>query len=118
MSKEVRLLTDQATYDIRVGKTFSAHASVNHSREEYVSKVDPSVHTNTVEGFYFIVYVPCAVSISTAASSTYTATWPSSTSATAHARPTGRTTPQAEKALKGVVGTRLTYRRTDKPPQA
>ena len=54
MAKEARLLTDQATYYLRVGKSFSAHASVNHSRGEYVSKLDPTVHTNTVEGFYSI----------------------------------------------------------------
>lgn len=30
------------------------HKSVNHSKEEYVSRLGPSVHTNTVEGFYSI----------------------------------------------------------------
>ncbi len=54
MAKEARLLTDQATYYVKVGKTFTAHASVNHSQGEYVSKLDASVHTNTVEGFYSI----------------------------------------------------------------
>ena len=54
MVREARLLTDGAPYYIRVGKTFAAHATVNHHAEEYVSKVDPTVHTNTVEGFYSI----------------------------------------------------------------
>ena len=67
IAKEARLVTDEEPHYIRVGKTFSGHVSVNHSREEYVSKLDPTVHTNTVEGFYLIfkrgmhgVYQHCA----------------------------------------------------------
>ena len=88
MAKEARLLTDQASYYLRVGKTFSAHASVNHGADEYVSKLDPTVHTNTVEGFYSIFKRGISVaSISTVASSTFTATWLSSIFATPTASP-------------------------------
>ena len=54
MASEARLITDEAVFYGRPGKTFAAHATVNHRRAEYVSKVDPTVHTNTVEGFYSI----------------------------------------------------------------
>ena len=55
MAKEARLITDSSNVYLKVGATFSAHVSVNHGREEYVSKLDPTVHTNTVEGFYSIL---------------------------------------------------------------
>ncbi|MEJ0065483.1 MAG: IS1595 family transposase [Caulobacteraceae bacterium] len=67
LAQEARLITDQATYYKRVGATFAAHVTVNHSVKEYVSKLDPSVHTNTIEGSFSIfkrgmrgVYQHCA----------------------------------------------------------
>src|SRR5437763_13569157 len=54
MAQEARLITDFSNVYLRVGATFAAHVSVNHSKEKYVSKLDPTVHTNTVEGFYSI----------------------------------------------------------------
>ena len=54
MAKEARLITDASNVYVKVGATFSGHRWVNHSKEEYVSKFDPTVHTNTVEGFYSI----------------------------------------------------------------
>jgi len=33
---------------------FADHQSVNHGREEYVSKADRTVHTNTIEGYFSI----------------------------------------------------------------
>lgn len=54
MAHEAHLMTDQATYYRRVGKTLSAHSAVNHAKGQYVSKFDANVHTNTVEGFFSI----------------------------------------------------------------
>jgi hypothetical protein len=54
MATEARLITDKATYYVKVGKSFAAHLWVNHSKDEYVSSFDPTIHTNTVEGFYSI----------------------------------------------------------------
>ena len=54
MAREAHLMTDQATYYRRVGKTVAAHSAVNHAKGEYVAKLDPRVHTNTVEGFFSI----------------------------------------------------------------
>ncbi|MGE3142594.1 MAG: transposase, partial [Hyphomonadaceae bacterium] len=52
--KEARLLTDEAPRYKGHGKRFRAHGSVNHAKEEYVSRADPTVHTNTVEGYFSI----------------------------------------------------------------
>ncbi|MBV9993884.1 MAG: IS1595 family transposase [Caulobacteraceae bacterium] len=54
IAKEARLLTDEARRYIKMGRQFADHQSVNHGKEEYVSRTDPTVHTNTVEGFYSI----------------------------------------------------------------
>lgn len=54
IAKEARLVTDEAKFYITPGKAFADHKSVAHAREEYVSKADKTVHTNTVEGFYSI----------------------------------------------------------------
>jgi transposase-like protein len=54
IAREARLLTDASGIYKKVGQQFAAHQWVNHSKDEYVSKFDPTVHTNTVEGFYSI----------------------------------------------------------------
>jgi transposase-like protein len=54
MAAEAHLMTDEATFYRRAGKTLAAHSRVNHSKGEYVFKLDPRVHTNTVEGFFSI----------------------------------------------------------------
>src|SRR5208337_3285326 len=45
------LMTDEGRQYIEVGKEFSSHETVNHSQDEYVRG---DVYTNTVEGFYSI----------------------------------------------------------------
>lgn len=56
-AKESRLMTDEATYYVTVGKQFVSHHSVKHALEEF-GYTDPEtgvkVNTNTVEGFYSI----------------------------------------------------------------
>jgi transposase-like protein len=54
ISKEARLMTDEARFYMPVGKLFADHQSVAHARDEYVRKGDVTIHTNTVEGFYSI----------------------------------------------------------------
>lgn len=54
VAKEARLRTDEAKFYITPAKAFAEHGVVAHARDEYVSRTDPSVHTNTVEGFYSI----------------------------------------------------------------
>ena len=54
IAREARLMTDEAQHYKGIGWNFADHGVVTHSRGEYVSKQDPSIHTNTVEGFYSI----------------------------------------------------------------
>jgi hypothetical protein len=49
-----RLITDEAYFYLRPGREFAAHGHVNHSQDEYVSRLDRSLHTNTIEGFFSI----------------------------------------------------------------
>ena len=67
ISKEARLLTDEARQYKGIGFYFSGHESVNHSAEEYVRLTDRTIHTNTIEGYFSIfkrgmkgVYQHCA----------------------------------------------------------
>jgi transposase-like protein len=64
LSKESRLMTDQASYYIALGKEFAGHESVDHSKEEWVRG---DCYTNTLEGYFSIfkrgmkgVYQHCA----------------------------------------------------------
>ena len=54
VSREARLMTDEATFYKGLGWNFAEHGVVVHSKDEYVSKADPSIHTNTIEGFFSI----------------------------------------------------------------
>jgi transposase-like protein len=67
VAKEARLRTDEAKFYITPAKAYAEHGVVAHARDEYVSLTDPTVHTNTVEGFYSVfkrgmrgVYQHCA----------------------------------------------------------
>ena len=67
IAREARLLTDDAPRYVGHGRMFADHQSVNHTADEYVSRVDPTVHTNTIEGYFSIfkrgmkgVYQHCA----------------------------------------------------------
>ncbi len=67
ISAEARLMTDEHPLYGLFSYGFAGHGRVTHSRGEYVSKQDRTVHTQTVEGFYSIfkrgmrgVYQHCA----------------------------------------------------------
>lgn len=49
VSPTAELMTDESRHYTRVGKTFAAHETVQHSAKEYVRAM---VHTNSVEGFW------------------------------------------------------------------
>ncbi len=54
ISKNARLLTDDARHYRIPGKGFADHGYVAHTRGEYVSRDDPSITTNQIEGFFGI----------------------------------------------------------------
>ncbi|AXE65989.1 transposase [Hyphomonas sp. CACIAM 19H1] len=51
---ETRILTDEAPRLRPVGSKFAVHKRVNHAAEEWVSKEDRTIHTNTVEGYFSV----------------------------------------------------------------
>ena len=65
--KDARLLTDDARHYRIPGKGFADHGYVAHTRGEYVSRDDPSITTNQIEGFFGIFKRGCAAFISIAA---------------------------------------------------
>lgn len=67
IAKETDMMSDEHRSYPRALAAFASHQSVNHSKGEYVSFEDATVHTNTVEGYYSIfkrgmkgVYQHCA----------------------------------------------------------
>lgn len=111
VAREAILTTDEARLYKSVGKEFAGHDSVLHAGNEYVRG---DVHTNTIEGFFSIfkrgmrgVYQHCGEQHL----HRYLAEF--------DFRYTNRQASgfddmeRAEKALTGIAGKRLTYRRTD-----
>jgi len=67
ISRDAKLMTDQAQYYKPIGVEFASHTSVNHSAGEYVNLKDRSIHTNTVESYFGVfkrgmkgIYQHCA----------------------------------------------------------
>jgi transposase-like protein len=52
VDRETRLMTDEARRYRSVGTEFAGHSRVHHTRGEYVDPEDPSIHANTVEGYF------------------------------------------------------------------
>jgi hypothetical protein len=97
-----------------LGWNFAEHGTVVHSRDEYVSKLDRAVHTQTVEGFYSIfkrgmrgVYQHCSKKHLHRYAAEFDFRYSN--------RVANGVDDQARAvlALQGVVGKRLTYRTTD-----
>jgi transposase-like protein len=67
LSREARLMTDEAPMYKLLGKEFAEHGTTKHGLGEYVSRFDRTIHTNTVEGAFSIfkrgmkgIYQHCA----------------------------------------------------------
>lgn len=108
-----RLLTDEANFYQIIGRAFAAHGFTKHSQEEYVSKSDPTVHSNTVEGFFSIfkrgmkgIYQHCAHNHLHRYVTEFDFRY-------SYRKANGWTDEErAEQLLRGVVGKRLTYQTT------
>ncbi len=114
--KASKLMTDEARWYWQVGTEFESHGRVAHKRGEY-GRGD--IHTNTVEGYYSIfkrgmkgVYQHC----NERHLARYLAEFDFRYSNRAKLGVSDKE--RADKALKGIEGKRLTYRRTDKRPEA
>jgi transposase-like protein len=126
ISRESKLMTDEANHYKEVGREFDSHGAVKHSNKEYVrypnvvgfpagESILPVITTNTVEGFYSIfkrgmkgVYQHCAEKHLHRYLAEFDFRYNTRISVGFN------DTMRAEKALKGIVGKRLTYRRPHK----
>lgn len=54
VDRSSRLITDEAQAYKHPGTQFAAHGTVNHFQGEYVNRLDPTITTNSVEGFFGI----------------------------------------------------------------
>ncbi len=54
LSREAILMTDEARHYVKIGAGFAGHGHTHHAAGEYVSRLNPLVHTNTVEGYFSI----------------------------------------------------------------
>ena len=111
------LMTDEATTYPKIGDEFAGHGSVNHSAEEYVRA--HFWHTNTIEGYFSILkrgITGVYHQVSAAHLHRYLAEFDFRYNERAKLGVDDAM--RAEKAIKGIEGKRLTYRRTDEAGNA
>jgi len=111
-SRKSYLMTDESVVYPKIGEEFAGHGTVNHSKEEYVRGV--FWHTNTVENFFSIlkrgingVYQHCDEQHLDRYVGEFAFRYNNRSGLGIN------DTERAAKALKGIEGKRLTYRRTD-----
>jgi len=113
VAKEARLMSDEASYYTLVGREFASHSVVQHQINEYVSRIDRSIHTNTIEGFFSIfkrgmkgVYQHCGHNHLNRYLAEFDFRYNNRKALGVNDRD------RAEKLLQGVKGRRLTYETT------
>jgi len=110
LARESDMMTDEGTYYRELGREFASHQTVNHKQEEYVRG---DVHTNTAEGFFSIfkrgmhgVYQHCSAKHLHRYLAEFDFRYSN------RARLGVDDSERAARAVKGIVGKRLTYRTT------
>ncbi len=108
--RESDLMTDKALHYRAIGKEFASHGSVEHAQGEYWKPGE--IHTNTVEGYYSIfkrgmkgVYQHCSEKHLHRYLSEFDFRYSNRVALGVNDEA------RAEKALQGIPGKRLTYRR-------
>jgi transposase-like protein len=111
ISRESRLMTDDARHYNEIGREYASHESVNHTAKEYVRG---DITTNTVEGYYSVfkrgmkgVYQHCAEKHLHRYLSEFDFRYSNRIALGVD------DVARSDRALKGIVGKRLTYRATD-----
>ncbi len=68
VAKEATIMTDEHNAYTKIANHFAGHGTTTHSAGQYVDYVDPTIHSNTVEGYFSIfkrgmkgIYQHCAV---------------------------------------------------------
>ena len=54
IAREARVMTDEAAHYSRLEDSFAGHGFTSHGAGEYVNKDDPTIHTNTIEGYFSV----------------------------------------------------------------
>ena len=103
------LMTDESPVYKKTGKEFAGHGTVNHSIDEYV-RHGGFMHTNTVEG-YFSILKRGIVGVYHHVSQQHLKRYLGEFDFRYNTRK-NTDSERAIEALKGIVGKRLTYRRT------
>ena len=114
-----RLMTDESPIYKGIGWNFEDHGRTNHRSGEYISKQDPTIHSNTVEGYFSILkrgIVGTFHHVSEAHLGRYLSEFDFRYNT--RERLGVDDTKRAEIALKGVKGKRLTYETTGRRGQA
>jgi transposase-like protein len=108
IKRESRLMTDRALHYRRVGEEFAEHGSVAHERDEYVRG---DIHTNTLEGYYSIfkrgmkgIYQHCSEKHLHRYLAEFDFRYSNRVGLGVN------DVARADRALRGIVGKRLTYR--------
>lgn len=116
VSKKSRLMTDDSVIYKKLGEKFATHDTVNHSIEEYVRG---GAYTNTVEN-YFSILKRGVNGVYHHISEQHLKRYLAEFDFRYNER-SGKGVSdamRAEKAIQGIVGKRLTYRRIDEEAQA
>jgi transposase-like protein len=113
IAPEARVMTDEAHQYNSLKKHFAQHGFTTHMKGEYVSRENPTVHTNTIEGFFSVfkrgmkgVYQHCAHNHLSRYITEFDFRYSNRIALGVD------DTQRAEKLLQGVVGKRLTYQTT------
>ena len=111
VSREARMMTDQARYYQYAFSGYASHEMVDHSKEEYVRG---EVHTNTAEG-YFSIFKKGMKAVYQHCEEKHLHRYLAELDFRYNNRVAlgVNDAPRADRALKGVVGKRLTYRTTN-----
>lgn len=119
LSREAILMTDEARHYVKIGEQFAGHGHTNHQAGEYVSRFNPLVHTNTVEGSFSIfkrgmrgVYQHCSKKHLHRYLAEFDFRYSNRSAVGVE------DTQRAVRVLEGVIGKRLTYRRSDERSEA
>ena len=114
ISREARLMTDEAKMYRKIGREFADHGTTTHARMEFVNPKDRTIHTNTVEGAFSIfkrgmrgVYQHCGEHHLHRYLAEYEFRYNTREANGINDR--GRSV----RALEGIVGKRITYRRNN-----
>jgi len=54
VAKEATIMTDEHNAYAKIVAHFAGHGTTNHSAGQYVDYADPTIHSNTVEGYFSI----------------------------------------------------------------